>query len=338
MKKYLNKKSTLICLGIVGILAIISALLIFVKPKDTENYSSYTKKTTIFTMGDKTMPLDEAYFITKNRQAYYEEYYYTYGAAFSWDIPVEQGMTYEEAVLEESLQYSKQIFVLSEYAKDNGMKLTEAEEKVLASTINAYLTNSHSNIIKASYATEELVTRVYTRTALHDKVCEMILGDKDLTVDIEEARNCLVGIVEISPEYFDSPERIAEKICERVNGGEVIGEVAGIYDATVDKINVAKNSEVKDVMEEFCLALKDDECKITSIDGVYYVVYCYLENDETVTANAKEILIEEKKSQYITEFVENLEKENAVTINTDAWDTVNFDEAVLTKNDIIQSQ
>lgn len=338
MKKYLNKKSTLICLGIVGILVVISALVLFIKPKDTENYSNYAKKTTIFTMGDKSMPLDEAYFIAKNRQAYYEEYYLTYGTSFSWDVPVEQGKTYEDVVLEESLHYAKQIFVLSEYAKDNGITLTETEEKSLASSINSFMTNSHTNILKASYATEELATRVYTRTTLHDKVCELILSDKDLTVDTEVARNCLVGIVEINPEYFDSPERIAEKIYERVNAGEVIGEVAGIYDATVDKINVAKNSQIIDKMEEFCLSLKDDECKMTSIDGVYYVVYCYLENDETVTANAKEVLIEEKKSNYINEFVENLEKENPVTVNTDAWSTVNFDEAIFTKSDIIQSK
>ena len=91
-------------------------------------------------------------------------------------------------------------------------------------------------------------------------------------------------------------------------------------------------------MIDFCLSLKDDECKITSIDGVYFVVYCYMENDETETKNVKEVLLEEKKVSYINEFVSNLEKENPVTVNTEAWNTINFDKPIYTKEDIIQSK
>ena len=241
-------------------------------------------------------------------------------------------------ILEESLELSKQVFVLSEYATANGITLTENEQKTIASNVDAFLSNSDSTLLKATYANEDLVSRVYTKTALYDKVREQILADKDLTIDTEDARQCLVGIVEISPEYFDSPERIAEKIYERVNSGEVIGGVAQVYDTTVEKIHVGKDSEIIDEMINFCLSLKDDQCKMTNIDGVYYVVYCYLEDDEVETAKVKEILLEEKKNDYINEFVENIEKESPITVNTDAWNTVNFDDPIYTKNNIIQSK
>ena len=61
--------------------------------------------------------------ITKNKQAYYEEYYYTYGTSFSWDVPVEMGKTYEDIVLEETLTFAKEVFLLSEYALENGLDL-----------------------------------------------------------------------------------------------------------------------------------------------------------------------------------------------------------------------
>ena len=77
---------------------------------------------------------------------------------------------------------------------------------------------------------------------------------------------------------------------------------------------------------------------MTISDGVYFVVYCYLEDDETATKSTKEVLLEEKKSAYINEFVENILKEKNITINNDAWDTVNFDTPIFTKNDIIQSK
>lgn len=338
MKKYLNKKQIIISLCVAAAVAIIALIVQEIKPKNADDYAEYSKKTNIFTMGDKSMTLDEAFFITKNRQAYYEEYYYTYGTSFSWNIPVEMGKTYEDLVLEETFQFIKEVFVLSEYALDNDLDLTADEKNAVASSVSSFMTSSDSKIITATKASEDLVSRVYTRTSLYDKVCAQILKDVDLTVDPEDARQCLVAIVELSPQYFDAPDRIADKILESVNSGEVIGGVATVYDATAEKINVGKNTNINEDLRTFCLSLKDDECKTIEINGVYYVVYCYLQNDELVTASAKEVLLEEKKASYITAFVEELEKENPVTINTEAWETVNFDDPVFTKNDIVQSQ
>lgn len=338
MKKYFYKKPMLISLGVAALIAAVAIIVPLIKPSDSTNYKEYAKKTNIFTMNNKTMALDEAYFITKNKQAYYEEYYYTYGTSFSWDVPVEMGKTYEDIILEETLTFTKEVFLLSEYALENGLELNESEQKVVASNASSFLSASDSKILKATNATEELVNRVYTRTTLYDKVCAQILKDKDLTIDPEDARQCLVGIVEIDPQYFTSPERIAEKIAERVNGDEAIGEVASIYDATLEKINVGKDSDIIDEMKTFCLSLEDDQCKTTEINGIYYAVYCYLANDELVTASTKEALLAEKKSSYITAFVEELLKETPVSINMEAWETVNFDTPVYTKSDIVQSQ
>ena len=338
MKKYLHKKQILISLCVAVAIAIIALIVQNIKPTDSDNDDEYRKKTNVLTMGEKSMTLDEAFFITKNKQAYYEEYYYTYGTSFSWSIPIEMGKTYEDIVLEETLQFIKEVFVLSEYALDNGLDLTTDEKNAVASSVSSFMTNSDSKIIAATKASEDLVSRVYTRTSLYDKVCSQILKDADLTIDPEDARQCLVAIVELSPQYFDAPDRIANKIFESVNSGEVIGGVATVYDATVEKINVGKDTNINEELRTFCLSLKDDECKTIEINGVYYVVYCYLQDDDVVTASTKEMLLEEKKASYITAFVEELEKENPVTINTEAWETVNFDEPVFTKNDIVQSK
>ncbi|MBQ8412342.1 MAG: hypothetical protein IJX12_01865, partial [Lachnospiraceae bacterium] len=133
-------------------------------------------------------------------------------------------------------------------------------------------------------------------------------------------------------------ERIAEEILKRANSGEVLAEVAKIYDTTVEKINVGKSSNVKEEMINFCLTLKDDECKMTKIGDSYYVVYCYLADDELVTQSAKEVLEEEKRASHITEFVKELEKDTPVTINKKAWETINFEKAIFTKSNILQSK
>lgn len=338
MKKYLNLKEMYIALGLAALVTIICIIVINIKPDAETDFKNYSKKTNILTMKDKSMTLDEAFFITKNKQAHYEEYYLTYGNSFSWSTPIEYGKTYEELVLEETLQFIKEVFVLSEYAKENGYELSENDLKALEANVDAFLNNSDSKIIDATNANRDIVSRVYTRTALYDKVCETILKDVDLTVDKEEARHCLVAIAEISPQYFDSPERIAEEILKRANSGEVLAEVAKIYDTTVEKINVGKSSNVKEEMINFCLSLKDDECKMTKIGDSYCVVYCYLADDELVTQSAKEVLEEEKRASHITEFVTELEKDTPVTINKKAWETINFEKAIFTKSDILQSK
>lgn len=338
MKKYLNTKQTYICLGLAALIVLICIIVINIKPDAHTKYKNYAKKTNIFTMNDKAMTLDEAFFITKNKQAYYEEYYYTYNNSFNWDTPIELGKTYADLVLEETLQFVKEVFVLSEYAKENGFELTEKEAQAIDTNVDSFLNNSVSKIITATNATRDIVSRVYTRTALYDKVCDSILKDVDLTVDNEEARHCLAAIVEISPQYFDSPERIAEKILERANSGEVITEVAKIYDTTAEKMNIGKTTNINKELADFCLSLKDDQCKMTKIGDIYYVVYCYLEDDEVVTKSAMEALAEEKKASYITNFVNEIEKQNPVSVNMEAWNTIDFKDAIFTKADFADTK
>ena len=69
MKKYLNVNATLICLGLAALVAVISVAALMMKPNNENNNDDYTKKTTLFSMGEKCMTLDEAYFEQKNRQA-----------------------------------------------------------------------------------------------------------------------------------------------------------------------------------------------------------------------------------------------------------------------------
>ena len=77
---------------------------------------------------------------------------------------------------------------------------------------------------------------------------------------------------------------------------------------------------------------------MTKIGDNYYVVYCYLADDELVTQSAKEALKEEKRASYITEFVTKLEKDTPVTINKEAWETISFENPIFTKSDILQTK
>ena len=333
MKDFINKKQILLCLALVAIIVAITVVLIKINPEEDVKYEDYIKSTTLLSAGDSKMTLDEGVFLTKNKQAYYEAYYLAEGYLIGWDKEYEAGKTYESLVLDESLTFVEQIFLFSEYAISQGMTLTDTEESGISSSVSEFLTDSGENVINATYANADLLTRIYTRTAYYDKVCEQIYNDTDLTVSDEEARQCLVAAVEISPLYFDSPERVATKIVERVNNGEVITEVATKYDVEAVKGNVGKGDMDGNALEQLCLGLKDGQCKMVEMDGSYFVVYCYLENDDEATAISKENIIAERKDAAITAFFEKLKEDMPITVNMEAWETINFDEAIFTEED-----
>lgn len=320
----------IIC-AIIIVLAVI--LTVYLLTEDTDGYPDLDD-TVIFTSGDYEMTFDEALFLTKNKQAYYEAYYLSSGVSLDWDIDYEDDKTFEEVVLDESLEFAKEIFIFSEYAKANGITISDSELSSIESEVATFLSDSGEQVVDATRANSDVLKRVYIRTAYHDKLCEQIYSKTDLTVDRDELSQCLVAAVELSPTYFTSPDMTAEAIMNRVNNGEVITEVAEKYGAEAIKGNVGKGDMEGNALEELCLSLKNGECNITEINGTYFVVYCYLEYDEEATDLAVENKLEELKADAVAAYYEELLKEMPVAVNEEAWSTINFDKPIFTEEDL----
>ncbi len=329
IKKY--RFQTIIC-AIIAILSIGLAIYMLCI-KDPDGYPDLTD-TVILSSGDYEMTFDEALFLTKNKQAYYEAYYLSANYALDWDAKYDDTKTFEEIVLDESLEFAKEIFLFSEYAKANGITISDTELTSIEKDVNTFLSDSGEAVVDATRANSDVLKRIYIRTAYHDKLCEQIYSDTDLTVDKNELRQCLVAAVELGPKYYGSPKETAEAIMNRVNSGEVITEVAEIYDAEAVKGNVGKGDMDGNALEELCLSLKNGECKITEINGTYFVVYCYLENHEEATDIAVENKIEELKAEAVDKFYQKLLTEMPVTVNEEAWSTINFDKPIFTEEDL----
>lgn len=329
IKKY--RFQSIICCIMAVILMGFGIYKFFIEgPKD---YSDFADDV-IFKSGEYTMKYDEVYFLTKNKQAYYEAYYLSSGTDLDWNGEYEDGKTFGQVVLDESLEFAKEIFIFSEYAKANDIELSQAELSSIESEVSDFFKESGSKIINATKVNSDILKRVYIRTAYHDKLCDEIYRQTVLNVDADELRQCLVAIVELGPKYFDSPKETAESIMNRVNSGEVITEVAQKYDTKAVKGNVGKGTMKGTSLEEMCLGLKNGECNIAEIDGTYFVAYCYLAYDEEATDYAVEEKIEELKAEAVAEYYEELLKEMPVYVDEKAWSTITFNERIFTKDDI----
>lgn len=331
-----NTFQVTIC-SIIAVLTVIAVIYLATKGSDNvadrDNYPDLDD-TVILSSNDYEMTFDEALFLTKNKQAYYEAYYLSSGVDLDWNVDYEDGKTFQEIVLDESLEFAKEIFIFSEYAKANGITLSDSELSSIDSEVATFLSDSGEQVIDATKVNSDVLKRVYIRTAYHDKLCNQIYSETDLTVDRDELKQCLVAAVELSPSYFTSPKDTAEAIMNRVNSGEVITEVAKLYDAEAVKGNVGKGDMEHNVLEELCLSLKNGECNITQINGTYFVVYCYLAYDEEATDLAIENKVEELKSEAVSAYYKKLLEEMPVTVNEAAWATINFNTPIFTEEDL----
>ncbi len=283
---------------------------------------------------DSTLTLDEGIFIAKDMQAYYEEYYLSEGYTVNWDAEYKDGKTYEETILEDTLQLLKEVFLFSEYAKANGYELTSDDQSSITSDAETYLKDSAAVLVTATGANMDLLEKFYTRTTYYSKVCDDIYNNTDFTIDTEDIRNCLVAIATISPDNFDSPEETANKILERVNNGEVMAGVAAKYSAEVTKTNIGPGSLDGNDLETLCLSMADGECKMVEVKGTYYVVYCYLSNDEEATAEAKELKLSELQDEAKLTFYNELLETMSIELDEELWATITFDTAVYTTENI----
>lgn len=296
-----------------------------------------TDRQVLLSYDDSTLTLDEGIFIAKDMQAYYEEYYLSNKSSINWDKSYNDGKTYEDVILDDTLLLLKEVFLFSEYAKANNYKLTSKDLDNISADAKAYLNDNPDFVIDATGANMKLLEKFYTRTTYYGKVCDEIYNKADLTVETEDVRQCLVAIVTISPDDFDSPKETAEKIMERVNNGEVLAGVAEKYKAKVTKTNIGPNSLEGNELEKLCLSLKDGQCQMLTLKGSYYIVYCYQANDQDQTAAAKEQKKQELKDKAKLDFYNELLKTMTLDIDMDAWSFINFDNPIYTSDNIKES-
>ena len=327
-----------IVVGLLIVAALVSALGYFVTNVfNIEPGYFGADRQVLLSYEDSTLTLDEGIFIAKDMQAYYEEYYLSNKSTINWDKSYKDGKTYEDVILDDTLLLLKQVFLFSEYAKANNIELTTKDLDSINADAKAYLNDNPDFVIDATGANMELLKKFYTRTAYYGKVCDEIYNKTDLTVDTEDVRQCLVAIITISPNDFDSPKETAEKIMERVGNGEVLTGVAEKYEAKISKTNIGPNSLEGNELEKFCLSLKDGQCQMLEQKGTYYIVYCYQSNDQDQTAAAKEQKKEELKDKAKMDFYNELLKKSSVKFDEDAWSFINFDTPIYTSGNIKES-
>ena len=276
--------------------------------------------------------------MVRQSQAQTEAMYASFmgGSDFAiWETEAEEGKTFGQQAVEQSLEELETMYIMKEKAADYGVEVTEEDQKAIAEAAAEFIkANSQETIEKLAVTEEQVKTYLELRTyeaRMHDP----IVADVDTEVSEEESQQSSFSYVSISTadleekeikkkkeeaqEILDNmkkdPKADFEEVVKAVN--EEYTALDGTFDTTAPKDEEDASSSYPAKVLEVLRSLKDGEMgpDVIETDTGYYVVRLDKINDEEATADKKDSIIEERKSELYTDTTASWREEAEITVD-----------------------
>lgn len=194
--------------------------------------------TVAVSFGDTNIMLDEVTYMIRSMEYTYESYF---GSNICGnDMGDGSGMTVGDYIKQMSLSQLRQTLVLNEYAKKNGIELSDDQKAKVDEAIEKLQTESE-DYLDAVGATDELIEKTYTENAIANLVYMDLVADVDTTVGDDEFLRKKIAYVKLTP----------SELTETTAADEATTEVSSDEDSSEESSSV-ENTETESIS-------KDDE-------------------------------------------------------------------------------
>ena len=171
---------------------------------------------------------------------------YTYESYFgsnicSNDMGDGSGMTVGDYIKQMSLSQLRQTLVLNEYAKKNGIELSDDQKAKVDEAIEKLQTESE-DYLEAVGATDELIEKTYTENAIANLVYMDLVADVDTTVGDDEFLRKKIAYVKLTPSEL-TETTAADGATTEVSSDEDSSEEA----SSIENTEAESESASKDV-------------------------------------------------------------------------------------------
>ena len=295
---------------------------------------------TVATVDGTEIPLGVVSLSTREYQMQTEAMYRSFsgGSDFSiWDTDAEDGKTYGEQVIEESLKDVELMYLMKEKAADYDVEITDDDEKAIAEAASSFMEANSDEAIADLAVTEDQVKTYLELQTYKQKIYDPIIADVDKNVSDEEAQQSSfeyvsVSTADLSDDEIKQKKEDAQKILDGLKAdpegdlNEIAKSVDDSYSSlsgTFDANDTSKDedsededsdesstssSNYPDEVIDVLRTLDDGEAAsdIIETDTAYYVVKLDKKDDEEATETKKESIISTRE--------QNLYKET-----TDKW-------------------
>ena len=196
--------------------------------------------TVAVSFGDTNIMLDEVTYMIRSMEYTYESYF---GSNIcSNDMGDGSGMTVGDYIKQMSLSQLRQTLVLNEYAKKNGIELSDDQKAKVDEAIEKLQTEAE-DYLDAVGATDELIEKTYTENAIANLVYMDLVADVDTTVGDDEFLRKKIAYVKLTPSELTETTAAAEATTEASSD-----EGSSEESSSVENTEAESESASKDVM------------------------------------------------------------------------------------------
>lgn len=194
--------------------------------------------TVAVSFGDTNIMLDEITYMIRSMEYTYESYF---GSNICGnDMGDGSGMTVGDYIKQMSLSQLRQTLVLNEYAKKNGIELSDDQKAKVDEAIEKLQTESE-DYLEAVGATDELIEKTYTENAIANLVYMDLVADVDTTVGDDEFLRKKIAYVKLTPSELTETTAADEAITEVSSDEDSSEEASSIENTETESESVSKD-------------------------------------------------------------------------------------------------
>ena len=194
--------------------------------------------TVAVSFGDTNIMLDEVTYMIRSMEYTYESYF---GSNICGnDMGDGSGMTVGDYIKQMSLSQLRQTLVLNEYAKKNGIELSDDQKAKVDEAIEKLQTESE-DYLEAVGATDELIEQTYTENAIANLVYMDLVADVDTTVGDDEFLRKKIAYVKLTPSELTETTAADEATTEVSSDDDSSEEVSSIENTEAESESASKD-------------------------------------------------------------------------------------------------
>lgn len=194
--------------------------------------------TVAVSFGDTNIMLDEVTYMIRSMEYTYESYF---GSNIcSNDMGDGSGMTVGDYIKQMSLSQLRQTLVLNEYAKKNGIELSDDQKAKVDEAIEKLQTEAE-DYLDAVGATDELIEKTYTENAIANLVYMDLVADVDTTVGDDEFLRKKIAYVKLTPSELTETTAAAEATTEVSSDEDSSEESSSIENTEAESESASKD-------------------------------------------------------------------------------------------------
>ena len=292
---------------------------------------------TVATVDGTEIPLGIVSLSVREGQAQTEAMYKSFmgGQDYSiWSMDAEDGKTYGEQAVEQSLKDVELMYIMKEKAADYNVEVTDDDEQKIADAAAAFMAaNSEETLQELAVSEDQIKTYLELQT-YKSRMHDPLIADVDKDVSDEEAQQSSFDYVSISTADLSDDEikqkkEDAQKILDDLKAAGSDGDlneiaksvddsyssVSGTFDVNEDAAkedsdeesdSSSSSSAYPDEVMKVLRTLKDGEIgpDVIETDTSYYVVKLDKVNDEEATETKKQSIISTRENKLYTDTTE----------------------------------